>query len=86
MPYLMISFNDRLTNDIANFEQLGPVLFDWKSTLSKAKYNTKYSDTEAWANKQTQIRCQRMQHLILIYTVCHMAIFQVANGLFQILG
>ena len=24
MPYLMIRFNDMLTNDIINFEQLGP--------------------------------------------------------------
>ena len=24
MPYLMISFNDTLTNDIFSFEQLGP--------------------------------------------------------------
>ena len=25
MPYLMISFNDTLTNDIVSFGQLGPV-------------------------------------------------------------
>ena len=24
MPYLVISFNDTLTNDIVSFEQLGP--------------------------------------------------------------
>ena len=24
------SFNDTLTNDIVSFEQLGPVVFDWK--------------------------------------------------------
>ena len=24
MPYLMISFNDKLTNNIVSFEQLGP--------------------------------------------------------------
>ena len=27
MPYLMISFNDTLTNDIVSFEQLGPGYF-----------------------------------------------------------
>ena len=27
MPYLMISFNDTLTKDIVNFEQLDPVYF-----------------------------------------------------------
>ena len=35
MPYLMVSFNDTLTNDIVSFEQLGPgVLSPFQHHLS----------------------------------------------------
>ena len=36
MPYLMISFNNMLTNDIVSFEQLGPAVCSENNALSRA--------------------------------------------------